>query len=279
LCLKFHIFKISFLFALFLGIEGCDNFSISQKKEKKCIAQYKKECLSSDEINGIIQSINKKDSAFIVEKYIQEWKLEQALYEEAKNNISIDEEELEQIIRKSKKQYYITKYIQNYLKENLDTSVSYQEIVEYYQKNKSAFKLSNNILQIFYVKLKDNDKEINEFKQLLIKSKDKNKLTTFIIERAMSYFIEDSLWLKWDDVTKEIPALKNYDINRLNKGKIMEWKDGENYYYLVIKDIKVKDEYSPIVYEQGKIKQAILNERKKNLIIELKTNIAKGINQ
>jgi hypothetical protein len=95
----------------------------------------------------------------------------------------------------------------------------------------------------------------------------------------MSYFIEDSLWLKWDDVTKEIPALKNYDINRLNKGKIMEWKDGENYYYLVIKDIKVKDEYSPIAYEQEKIKQAILNERKKNLIIELKTNIAKSIIQ
>ncbi|GAB4205610.1 MAG: hypothetical protein Fur0023_14600 [Bacteroidia bacterium] len=265
--------KIS-LFVILIAIlhEKCDYISFNPTDKKNCIVSINGYCLDKEELKSVTQYYNKQDSERIAQSYIREWVIQQKLYEQAEKSISIDKAELEKSLTEFKQQYVISQYLKFYIQENLDTSVSDREMLQYYQQHKNSFKLTNNIIQIYYVKLNDNEEDIADFKKMLLSSNTKNKsqLNTFIIEKAISYFIEDSLWIKWDDVTREIPSLKTYDLNNLPKGKTIEWKDGTYYYYLKIKDYKVKDEYSPFIYEKEKIKKIILDERRNNLINELK---------
>lgn len=267
-----HIFSLVVSFSFI--ITACERFTLLDNNKSHCVAQFKNECLTINELNDVLKNTSQKDSQWIVDNYINEWKMTHILSEKAKKQSLISEDELQRQIHAFQTQLYASAYIQHYIKENLDTSITKEEIKNYYQTHIYSFKLTNNIIQVFYVKLNDNEKDINEFKNLLSRiDKDKNKLYTFIIEKATSYFIEDSLWLKWDDLTKEIPALKNYNVQNFSKGKVIEWKDGTYYYYIKIKNIKVKDEYSPIDYEIEKIKQLILNHRKNQLIQQLKSRV------
>lgn len=272
--------KIS-LFVILIAIlhEKCDYISFNPTDKKNCIVSINGYCLDKEELKSVTQYYNKQDSERIAQSYIREWVIQQKLYEQAEKSISIDKAELEKSLTEFKQQYVISQYLKFYIQENLDTSVSDSEMFQYYQQHKNSFKLTSNIIQIYYVKLNDNEEDIADFKKMLLSSNTKNKsqLNTFIIEKAISYFIEDSLWIKWDDVTREIPSLKTYDLNNLPKGKTIEWKDGTYYYYLKIKDYKVKDEYSPFIYEKEKIKKIILDERRNNLINELKNEITKSV--
>lgn len=253
---------------------SCKDPVFEPSAQKKCVVSFHHECLTTEELAKITENYHGQDSTLLANNYVKDWLKTEYLYHLSKKNIVINEDELQQLLQNITKQYYISAYLKEYIKKNLDTSVSYQEIVEYYQSHKESFKLTSAIAQIFYVKLNDHEKEITEFRKLLaLAAKDKQRLHTFIIEKAHSYFIEDSLWLKWDDIIKEMPILKNYDINTLPKGKIIEWKDGTFYYYLKLKNYKVKNDYSPITYEKNKIQKSILNERKNQLVEELR-NIA-----
>lgn len=258
---------------LFSLISGCKEFSEkSENKTDDCIVRYKDDCLSKKELQSVTFGLSAQDSSRMADIYIKDWLIRTVMYHKAKNSIDIDKDELNHYIEEYKKQYYVSQYLKKYIEDNLDTSVTNKEILEYYQLHKEAFKLTNNIAQIYYVKLNDMENDITQFKKLLSK-KDKNELNKFIFEKGMSYFIEDSLWIKWDDVCKEVPALKNYDINFFTKGKILEWKDGVYYYYIQVKDIKTKNQYSPVMYEKTKIKNIILNERKNKLLNDLKSSI------
>lgn len=247
--------------------------SLKNQNKKDCVVVFKDNCLDKKELISITKNFNKEDSERIANIYAKDWIIREKLYEKAQKNISVDEEELERSLSELKKQYVIAEYIKFYLQENLDSNITEQEIINYYQQHKNSFKLSNNIVQVFYVKLTDSDKDINTFKKLLVSASNKNQLNQFIVEKSSGYFMEDSLWLKWDDLIKEAPTLKTYDINYIPKGKTVEWRDGTFYYYIKIKDYKVKNEYSPIAYEKEKIKNSILNERKNNLITELKNQV------
>ncbi|MCX7727980.1 MAG: hypothetical protein N2203_00760 [Bacteroidia bacterium] len=252
----------------------CKQSVLADSEKQECVVTYKENCLDKKEIAPLTQNYNKQDSIRIAQSYVKEWLVKEKLYEEAQKKILINEKEIEKLATDITKQYIISEYLKTYIQENMDTSISEQEIMAYYQQHKNSFKLANNIVQIYYVKLNDNEKDISVFKKMLSNySKDKTSLNNFIREKSMSYFIEDSLWLKWDDVIREIPYLKTYEINSLSKGKVMEWRDGIYYRYIKIKDYKVKDEYSPFVYEKEKIRSIILNERKNNLITTLKNQM------
>ncbi len=257
----------AYLFSSLIFVLYSCKESFSKKSSSTCIVFEEGECLTAKELSFASNYANKQDSERMVKMYIENWKANLILYKKAQKEASIDDEELNTYINELKKQYYISAYIKKYIAENLDTVVSNKEIIDFYQTHKDLFKLSNNIIQLFYVKLHDNEKDVSEFKKaLLLANKNTQKIKSILLEKASSYFTEDSLWLKWDDVTKEIGFLKNYDIQKIPKGKVIEWRDGTYYYYIKIKDYKIKNEYSPIIYEKEKIKKLIIEDRKNKLI-------------
>ncbi len=85
--------------------------------------------------------------------------------------------------------------------------------------------------------------------------------------------MNDSTWLFLDDIKKEIPALREQSDYSVSAGRVVEIEDEQYYYHLKVKDVKVKNAYSPINFEKQNIRKFILNNRKTQLINQYKQEL------
>jgi hypothetical protein len=262
---KFIAFSILLLFFC----TACDSVSEKETTEEKTIASIGTEELKeSDFKQQLIFASNKEDSAAFAQKTIENWALESLLYQEALTKLEPDEMDVEKQVNDYKKQLvnyiYETKLIEN----NLDTLVSAEEIEDYYNTHIDNFILKDNIVKVNYFKIPIQSKEINKIKKLLnaTEKKEREQLEVLCTQHAESFFINDSVWLLLDDIKREIPKLKDQLEYNAMKGRVIEQGDTEAYYYLKIKDVKIKNSVSPLSFEKSNIKTFIINSRKIKLI-------------
>ena len=73
-----------------------------------------------------------------------------------------------------------------------------------------------------------------------------------------------------DEIRREIPALKDQPDVSMYIGRVVQYSDDSYFYFLKIKDVKVKNALSPLNFEKQNIKKFIVNGRKTALINQYK---------
>jgi len=255
---------------------SCGTNKTEQGTQEKLIAQVGNEQLTEKDYRAdLIHGDTKEDSIAFAKKIIDNWVLETLLYQEALTKLEPDEIDVDKQVNDYKKQLinyiYETKLIEN----NLDTVVSNEEIQDYYNLNIENFVLKDNIVKVNYFKIPIQSKEIPKIKRLVYSTaeKDKKQLEELCVQNAESYFLNDSLWLLLDDIKRDIPQMKGPLEYNVVKGRIIEFGDAEAYYYLRIKDVKIKNSASPLAFEKANIKTFIVNARKLKLIQSYKQQL------
>ncbi len=230
---------------------------------------------SSDIVGLVSEETSAVDSAVIVNNYIQAWVEQQLLFQKAEDDLPSKNKDFEKQIKLYKQSLMIQAYENYYVDKNLDTTISEKEISTYYQSHSADFELKSNIVQLNFVKYRNAHPNINRAKQLLFaKNPNKKALISILDKSAENYFLEDKTWLLFDDITKELP-IQNYQPSQLLPNTQIELKDSIYHYLIVIKDFKIKDEISPLLFERENIKAVILNSRRIKLIEKLKAEIKK----
>jgi hypothetical protein len=77
----------------------------------------------------------------------------------------------------------------------------------------------------------------------------------------------------FDDLLKEIPIQTYNKELFLQNNRFVEVSDSLNYYFLNIKDFKIRNSISPLSFEKENIKNIILNKRKLLLINSMKQDV------
>lgn len=272
--MKFIPFTYLAFASLFLA--SCGNDKTETETQEKLVAQVGNDRLTEKEYRAdLIHGDTKEDSIAFAKKIIDNWVLETLLYQEALTKLEPTEIDVEKQVNDYKRDLinyiYETKLIEN----NLDTVVSYEEIQDYYNLNIENFVLKDNIVKVNYFKVPIQSKEIPKIKRLVYSTaeKDKQQLEDLCVQNAESYFLNDSLWLLLDDIKRDIPQMKGPLEYNVVKGRIIEFGDAEAYYYLRIKDVKIKNSASPITFEKANIKTFIVNARKIKLIQSYKQQL------
>jgi len=268
------------LIILLCVLNSCNTAQHKSSNEKKIASVGIEELTDKEFKKQLIYSSNKTDSTAFAKKTIENWVVETLLFQEALTKLEPEEIDVEAQVNEYKKQLinyiYETKLIEN----NLDTLVSQNEIEEYYNEHIDNFILKDNIVKVNYFKIPIQSKEIGKIKKLLIsvQPKDKEQLEVLCLQHAESYFINDSVWLLLDDIKREIPKLKDQLEYNAMKGRVIEIGDAEAYYYLKIKDVKIKNSVSPLGFEKTNIKTFIINSRKLKLIQAYKQQLLEKAN-
>lgn len=216
-----------------------------------------------------------KDSLQMVQKGIERWAEDELFYQEAKKKLLPEDLDVEAEIERYRKELINYKYEIRLIENNLDTAVSRAQIEEYYNNHQESFILKDNIVKVNYFKIPVQSKALDKIKKAIVSvnPKDKENLKSLCLQYADNYFINDSTWLLLEDVKKEIPQLKDLPEYNFYAGRFFEYSDNLNYYYLKIKEVKVKNGLSPINFESGNIRNIILNQRKIELITQYKQQI------
>lgn len=251
---------------------GLDNGNTEVKYAAKAgDAKLDVEDLKIDLIMGSIL----KDSNYYKNKTIEKWATEALFYQEAIKKLNEDEIQVEKKIEAYRQELISYIYQTKIIDANLDTVVSKEEIEQYYNEHRDNFILKENIVKVNYLKVPVKAPALDKIKRLLFSTNpaDTKPLLELCAQNAENFFMNDSTWLFLDDIKKEIPALKDQPDLSLSQGRMIQFSDDLYYYYLKIKDVKVKNGLSPLNFEKQNIKKFIINNRKTQLIVDYKQQL------
>jgi len=252
---------------------SCNRETAKKETKAKVVAKAGNEELDSDAFQDNLLSTGIiRDSAYNAKKSIEAWAIESLFYQEAMSKLEEDERLIDQKVEDYRRSLVNFIYQTKIIEANLDTIISDEEIETYYDEHRDNFILRDNIVKVNYLKVPIRAPGLAKIKKLINSQneKDRDQLIDLCAQNAENFFMNDSTWLFLDDIKKEIPALKEQPDMSMTNGRRLEFEDDTYYYYLKIKDVKVKNGLSPINFEKQNIKKFILNNRKTQLIKQYK---------
>jgi len=278
MAIKFNYRKayLPFLFIL-PGLLSCNVIKKDNDPAKKRVARAYDNYLYQSDVDGIVpKGIKPADSLKILNEYLTRWMQQQVIVHQAINNLDPKQIDFSRQMEDYKNSLIIYAYEKELIAEKLDTTIAEQDIENYYNQNKNDFELKNDIVKIIYVKVSQKAPQQDKLKGWIYSTdiKDKEKLAAYCNQNASNYFLDDNVWLMFDDVLKEIPIeTYNQDLFlQKNNNHIVQIADTNHVYYLGIKGYIIKNSISPLSFEKENIKKILLNKRKMDLVEKMKLN-------
>tara|TARA_R110002051_G_scaffold75877_2_gene138324 strand:+ start:189502 stop:190353 length:852 start_codon:yes stop_codon:yes gene_type:complete len=260
-----------------LLLVGCSFFKKIDSGQP--IARVNDSFLYQEDIKGVVpKGVSKQDSTLMVNAYINRWAQQLLLMDGAKINLSESKQtSFSQLVEQYKVDLFTNAYLEGLVKKNIDTIVSLDLEQQFYQANKESFRLNDDLLQFRYINLPLNpinlDTITRRFKRF--NANDKRYLDSIAVQ-FKSYVLNDSLWVKFSNVTDKISIINSENKNQLlKKSNFLQLKDSLNLYLMHVNDVKTLDDYAPLDYVKNSIKQIVINKRKLELIKQLEKDITK----
>lgn len=226
-------------------------------------------------LKQIPAGFNQDDSTTFIEQYIDTWTKEQVVLQKAEEVLPEESKNVQKRLENYRKSLIIHTYEQAYIENRLDTTVTPQEIEQYYNENKKDFALKGYIVKAYFGAFPDTIEltDLNNWYKLKT-ADDYFSLQGYSQIQALNYHLDTTNWIFFDKVLEKIPLENNIHISSFIKSKKnIHFIENNTAYYLNVLDYKLKDEISPIAFEKEKIKTIILNQRTQKLRKELNDNL------
>jgi|GEM_PF-2593809 len=251
-------------------------FSCKQHTNKDAIAQVFDYVLTQEDISSQIDnSLSKEDSITQAENLIENWVKQKMLIAQAERNLPDSLKEFTKKLEEEKNNLLIYTYEKEYITQKMDTSISESKLLEYHQLHKESFHLNDYILQYSVVQAsiensKISKRKLNQMMQKL--PKEKSELLKYCGETG-AVFKSDSNWTYFEDFLKQVP-FEVYNIQSfLKKQKFAEVESDNFRYFVFIHDYELKDTEAPLSLVREKVKNLILNQRKQQMLKDLRENL------
>ncbi|GAA3622048.1 hypothetical protein GCM10022397_04770 [Flavivirga jejuensis] len=256
---------------------SCD--FLKKTKEQTPVARVNEAYLYYDDIKDLVSDdTSKEDSILVIQNFINRWATQQLFVDGAMLNLNEEKQEaFDKLVVQYKNDLYTKAYIEALVKRNIDTIVHKKEAQDYYNSNKEAFKLNEELLMFRYIHV---DENIIDFKNIKTKFKrynneDKKELDSISIQ-FKSYSLNDSIWIRLTQIIDKIPAVTPENKNQLlKKSNFVQLKDSLGVYLMQINDVLLRNDNAPLEYVKPTIDQIVINKRKLELIRELEKDITK----
>ncbi|MGB1309097.1 MAG: peptidyl-prolyl cis-trans isomerase [Oceanihabitans sp.] len=274
--MKHQVYILSLLAMLLVS---CSFFK--KEENKKAIARVGDTYLYQEDISDILEvAVTKEDSIVITNNYINKWANQQLLLQGALVNLSEEKQEhFQNLVEQYKNDLYTNSYLEALVHKNLDTIVTKSEAEKYYNANIEAFKLNEELIKFRYIYLsnKMQDKHAIEIAKKFRRfdSIDKKQLDSMSIQ-FKTYSLNDSIWIKYNQVVAKIPVINADNKDQLlKKSNFVQLKDSLGLYLMQINDVLLQNNIAPLEYVMPTIEQIVINKRKLEKIKELEKDITK----
>ena len=184
-------------------------------------------------------------------------------------------EAFEKVVQQYKSDLYTSAYVEALVSQNLDTLVSDQELQEVYLSNKQLFILKDDLLMLRYINVNASVSNLKEVKKRFkrFNYQDKILLDSMSIQ-FNSFYLNDSIWIKSEQVVSKIKPLElGFNKVLLKKPNFIQIKDSLGLYLMQINQVLERGRPAPIQYVSPTLKQIVINNRKLKLIRKLKSDI------
>ena len=266
-----------FLLGLFTGLlffSACrKNSDIEGNKGRLLASVYQKKLYLSDLEGMLPEGTTSADSAVIINAFTERWIKDALLQREAERNVPKDLN-IDELVRDYRASLVQNNYELALVASKLDSTVSKQELNEFYEKNKGQYQLDKPIIQCRFIKIKLPVAEPQKLR-VLWNSTDPEKqeeLISLCNESAEMYILEDSLWYKLEDIAAQMPA-GTLTPENIKFRKEFTQKGGGYQYFFRLLGLKNTKEIAPLTYIEEQARKVILHNRKIRLIENAKEGL------
>lgn len=236
---------------------------------------YDKYLYASD-LEGVIpQGASARDSLTAVRAFIQNWVDKELIVQKAEENLPEEYQDFSDRLEEYRNSLIIFEYEKMLVRQELDTNISAEAILDYYDRQKNNFMLREDILDLQYLVLHQDSPAIRKFRQYVRSevAEEMDSLALYSSKYAVSFSIMDDQWLDLDEM-KEILPVESYDYRDFNANRrYLELRDSVFIYMVYIRDYKPADSVPPVQFVEEEIKKIILNKRKKDLIRNMRQTV------
>jgi hypothetical protein len=266
--------KIIYFLTALLILTSCQMIGRNNKNEK--VARVHNKYLYRSDLTGLVPpGTSSTDSAAIVDRYIDHWIKQNIYLYEAETNGNLKLSDIQRKVDDYRNSMIIFTHESGFLDQMLDTVISHELLLEYYERHKHEFKLRNHIVKVNLIKLPSDAPDIQLVRRL-IRSENKEDLLIleeYCINHAASYFLDQESWFVFNDILREVPANPSNQESFLRTNKYVEMNDNFFLYFLHIRDYRLEGTTSPLYYEIENLKAIILNHRKQAIINQFRQDL------
>ena len=209
----------------------------------------------------IIYSPSLGDSSQVYSNQINLWVKKQLVLNSAFQNDDIMNE-IQDKVDNYKESLMLFEFEKYLFANSNNVDISKDEVSKYYEENVEDFILPFNLVRAIYVKIPFDAPSINTFRNNLRKypNSDTTEIISYCFQFAEKSFLEDSTWIKFDDIIMNIPFPPDLDKVRFLKNRnYYETRDNEYIHFIRILDKKLIGDFSPISFEEEIINTILLN--------------------
>lgn len=218
-------------------------------------------------------ALSSEDSIAFVKNYIKNWAEDVLFYKLAESNLS-DESYIKEYVENYRHSLIVNEYQERLVREKFTAEISDQEVKDYYESQKDAFRLDYSILKGVYVKVPLGNREIESVRRMMRfrHDDDRDKLERFTLRGAADYSYFREEWMNIDELSLRLPATASTG-QIVDNAHLYEYKDSAYVYMVYVDSVIPEGGYMPYELAYKDIYEVIYNERKASYIKQVREEL------
>ena len=260
--------------SFFIFLFGCNFIS---NDDSQNIARYDDSLLTNKEYINLMGNYDKDDSLSKSNNIINNWAIDKILIERAQLNLNDSKlQSIELLVKDYEASLLSEAYLEALINSSINPDIDSTEIKEFYDKNKSLFRLNEDIFRLAFIELPLDFSDTYQVRVKLKRYRDADRqFLDSISYRYNSFSFESENWISKKQLIQKFPFINNYSYKSLKNYNFFQYKDSLSLYLIkIIKSTKNGD-ISPIEYVLPTLEYMSLNKRKKELMLSIKSEILK----
>ncbi len=261
---------------LLVIVTACQGDSVD--KDRVVVARAGDRVFYLDQLpEGLVaEGMEKADSISAVSSYIRRWARKELLALQAESNLTPEyKAKVNNHLREMRDVLLIDQYQQQMILQKLDTTVTDNELQDYYVNNLSTFTLNVHIVKALYIRVPLGMTEVDKIRRLYRSKEpsDMEELEEICIQYALRYDDWEDEWVPFTQLVMEVPLESDNQERWLARNSSVELRDDRFSYFIVIREYRLRNSVAPFDYIHEQVKTIILNKRRLDFLQKLEDDI------
>ncbi|MCL2133852.1 MAG: hypothetical protein FWH39_05875 [Bacteroidales bacterium] len=255
---------------------SCEYFQSKQQNDTILAEAEGKTLYLSDLKNIFYAGITSEDSLELLKNHVYNWTHKCVMAAKAEQMLSKQQLNVTKEVDDYRMSLLAYRYELYYIQQELDTLISNEELLAYYEKDfpTQTASMSSNFAKVVYIKVKQRAGELNKLRTALLENRDRQFLDSLCLALNVQPDYRSNQWIDLDAIQKTLPFSKEQcSLALKNNVSMLEEKIGDFVYLLGLREIKKKIEYPPITQLEEQYYTTIINQRRMDLLKKIEKDV------
>ena len=242
--------------------------------ENSGVAHLGDAVLTMEELRERIpNNISAEDSTALAQEIIQSWLKDALVLQEAEKMSDEEKLSVERRIEDYRKSLLIYSFEQDWIKKNMDTVVTNEQIQSYYDSNKSALKVNEHFLKLKYCALPENTEDTQKMTDAF-SSEDGATWEAFCQQAGAKYYNKPDVFMNWEQFAKLIPlAIADRSVFLSQTTSTQQIVLNGEIFWFKVSSFLLPGDQAPLEMVRNNIASILLNIRKQEVLQKMKNDL------